>query len=752
MDRRWIVLPEPVRLCVLGAGPVAAAYDAEHRATLTAPDGTVVTVEDTWRAVDDETVEIRRRARVERAGASAGVRLELRALTAFPGPRSMADWELFIPGALYKRNDTDHDGAEDYLGTYVQDHRDDRLASLAVLAYAPALRRYAALTRAEAPQRDTPIAPAQRLARQFVQETDVGSLGLAPAGGQIELRASLPFAEEHSFCLNTAGDGWAAYAPNEPGRELTATYRLRVAPADSLTAAIWEVTRAQMETLATAPRPPGFTFAAALVARNLLTQQYYREWPEDPREPAGYLVHFSPRSGRTLGSLLEYGFSGAQTLLAYTSIEHGHRQGVPLWIERAQRVIRFFVEHCQAPNGFSHGMYDTARREFAYWFTGILMPFQYAGDVRRYLGTQVTEALAPVARALREVRGNYTRTMCESVYPVLLAYRAERRRGREHPDWLAAGERFGGFLLATQAEDGSWRRAYDVDGAALSEPRQWFGASDTERKSGTLFPIEVLALLHELTGAERWLEAAERAGDFLIATYVDPVEYVGGLNDTTHIKSVKTDSVGVMFAMRSLLKLYERTGRTRHLDAATRAAQILASWVFLWDVPMPPGSPLADTGFKSTGWAVCDVIPGGSYVDNELLEFTGDLVNVAAAAGEPALLDVAEIVEHGMHHALSMPGAMHGYVAPGIQCEGVMTAYWMSDPEVTEFSGAVNKVKGQDNDTCNGLTNGQAAYALFELEERYGTTDFAELRRRLFGTPAGDGEPPPAGSPVSGGS
>ena len=31
---------------------------------------------------------------------------------------------------------------------------------------------------------------------------------------------------------------------------------------------------------------------------------------------------------------------------------------------------------------------------------------------------------------------------------------------------------------------------------------------------------------------------------------------MGGLNDTTHIKSVKTDSVGVMFLMRSLLKAY----------------------------------------------------------------------------------------------------------------------------------------------------------------------------------------------------
>jgi hypothetical protein len=469
-----------------------------------------------------------------------------------------------------------------------------------------------------------------------------------------------------------------------------------------------------------------------------LTQSHYHRWPasENPDEPSGYLVHFSPRTGETLGHLLEYGFSGAQTLLAYASIEYGHRHGEPEWVERARGVIQFFVDHCQLPNGFSHGIYDAERRAFVHWFTGVLMPFQYAADeatLQRYLGRQVTAALAPIAAALRKVQGNYTRTMCESIYPLLLAYAGERRRGNEHASWLAAAERFGAFLLRTQAQDGAWHRAYDADGTPLEQPVQWFGATDTERKSGTIFPIEVLVELHRVTGDGRYLAAAERAGAFIVRTYVDPVEYIGGLDDTTHIKSVKTDSVGVMFVMRSLLKLHEATGDPGHLEAATRAARILASWVYLWDVPFPPGSLLGRSGFSSTGWAVCDVIPGGSYLDNEFLEFTGDLVRIAELSGDEGLFDVAELVEYGMQGALSTPHDMLGYVAAGIQCEGIMTGYWMSDPEVTEFSGAVNKVKGEDNDTCNGLTNGQAAYATFELLDRYGTLDLAALRARLFG-------------------
>jgi hypothetical protein len=195
---------------------------------------------------------------------------------------------------------------------------------------------------------------------------------------------------------------------------------------------------------------------------------------------------------------------------------------------------------------------------------------------------------------------------------------------------------------------------------------------------------------------------------------------------------VKTDAVGVMFLMRSLLHVHEATGDPSYLAAAVTSAKVLASWVYLWDVPMPDGTLLAEAGFKSTGWAGCDVIASGSYLDDEFLEFTADLVRVAELSGEPALFDVAELVEYGMQYGLSTPRNDHGYVAPGIQCEGYLTSYWLSAPDATAFSGAVNKVKGDDNDTCNGLTNGQAAYALFEIGDRYGTTDFAELRARLF--------------------
>jgi hypothetical protein len=92
-------------------------------------------------------------------GSSAGLRVELRAATTLPEPTGIQDWELCVPGALYKRNDTDHDGVEDYFSAYAHEFRDDRLPSLAVLAYLPARGRYVALTRVTPPAHDARSSP-----------------------------------------------------------------------------------------------------------------------------------------------------------------------------------------------------------------------------------------------------------------------------------------------------------------------------------------------------------------------------------------------------------------------------------------------------------------------------------------------------------------------------------------------------------------------------------------------------------------
>ena len=69
-----------------------------------------------------------------------------------------------------------------------------------------------------------------------------------------------------------------------------------------------------------------------------------------------------------------------------------------------------------------------------------------------------------------------------------------------------------------------------------------------------------------------------KAADFIMEHYVEDVLYLGGLNDTTHKKSVKIDAVGVMYNMRTLLLAYETTKKERYLygDVYKRQADSIA--------------------------------------------------------------------------------------------------------------------------------------------------------------------------------
>ena len=701
-------------------------------------DGTRLAFQDTWRPARAQSVEIERVVTVDVQGRAEGVNTRMSWEVAFAQVMSFDDVQLVVPGAFYGKNDTDDDGRDDYLQTYDQDYRDDRLPSMSLVAWSKRDQRFVALARADPPRQDEALTRAQIVARHFVHATDIGSLGFSPSlrhPAAFDLRASYPFCESSTFCLNTQGEGWAAYFASEQGRRIRVSYRLTFGNAGSLTEAAWKMVCSQMGHLAAQPDKVTFSFDQSLRYRQELVLGNYRRWEAEERAgtPAGFMIHFSPRSGKQQHQILEYGFTGAQILLAYDILRLSASD--PSSREKALSVIDFFVRKAPQPNGWVHGLYDVPKKDYVYWWTGILLPFQYShakGDLEKYLGAQVVEALLPIGEKLQRVKGNYLRTMCDAIYPLLLAYRAEQERGVEHKEWLEAASRFGDFLLRVQESDGTWHRGYDTEGNPLRDPAEWFGASDTERKSGTIFPVSVLCELFQITEDRRFLKAARKACAYIIDRIITPVAYCGGLNDTTHVKSVKIDAVGVMFALRSCVRLYELTGENPLLLAAVDAARMLATWVYLWNIPFPPKSLLGRWRFGTTGWTVCDVIPAGSYVDCELAEFLGDLLKTAEWAKDEHLFEIAELGCHGMQHGLSTPERLMGYARPGIQCEGYMTGYWLSDTEVTEFSGAAAKGKGADNDTCNGLVNAQSIYGMLEVRERYGTLDFAEIRKKLF--------------------
>lgn len=702
------------------------------RAHIKARNGNCYRLEDIWTARED-TVFLERRFTCESVHAPADLRLFSDMDCTDKTAQNILDYQFVIPGALYNHNDTDFDGRDDYLGTYAQDYRDDRNPSLSVLCYSKKRKAFVSMMRTDPPKVDALLTREEIKARHFVHDTDVGSMGIAPSmhkPGSISLHFDFPYYERSSFCLNIDGSEWSAYRHMEPGDSIDIQYTLLFGAADDLTDASWKTTRYQMKAILHDEVPLPFSLEDARKYRREMIFNSFREFPDKRGTPAGFFIHFSPRSAYGRHNILEYGFAGAQTLNCYAMLCAHADNGNGEYRRRALKTLDFFVNRCIGESGLPNGIYDIDSEKFIYWWTGILFPFQYANDRKQleaYLGKQVVTALSSVARELRNVEGNYSRTMTEAMNYLLLCYMKEKQAGIEHPEWLEAVKRFCDRMIEIQNPDGSWARAYTMDGKPLQKPEAWFGANTIERGSGVIFPSEVLLTLYGITGDARYCGSARQAAQFIVDHYVKDVLYVGGLNDTTHKKSIKIDAVGVMFAMRTMLMTYEATKEEAFLKGARDAARILGSWTYLWNIPFDRNTLLGRFGFATTGWAGCDVIPACSYVDNEFQEFVPDIIRIAGYCKERELAVLAKIVSRGMQHGMSMPNHDYGYAMMGVQCEGYMTALWLSDTAAGEFAGAACKNKGDDNDTCNGLINAQALYNMDYVQSRFGRLDYDRM-------------------------
>lgn len=741
-----IQLDFPVKVQILGGKNIRVRYDRvkEEQGIYVAEASVKVDEEyelyltDTWSLNGKEQIRLDRRTECVKSAKEKGIRVTSEFRIEDAKAESFDDYRIIFPGAFYNKNDTDEDGMDDYLGTFEQDYKDDRNPGLSETVWCSESGSYIALIRADVPSADEPVTREQIKERHFCLDTEIGSLGFSPSSQKVNeviFRCDFPFCERNSFCLNVDASGWAGYKKMGKGDSFEVSYILTAGRAEDLTEAGWQVSKLQMDRILQENVAIPFTMEESMECRREMTHNSYREFPEKEMEPAGYFVHFSPRKSYGRQNILEYGFSGQQQMLAYVMLRAAKELKDGEYRRRAIQTLEFFMKKCIHESGIPYGLYDVDKEDYIFWWTGVLFPFQYSQDrneLVKYLGPQVVESILPVAEELKKHKGNYTRTMVESMYYLWLCYETEKKNGCIHEDWKQAVIAFCDKFSEIQNEDGSWNRAYTMTGEPISEPEMWFGCNQIERGSGVIFPIEVMTKVYEETKDEKYLKACVRAADFICSNYVEDIKYIGGLNDTTHKKSVKIDAVGVMFAMRSLLCTYEICRGQKYLKAAEKAAEVLSTWTFLWDVPFSRGTVLGDHGFQTTGWAGCDVIPAGSYVDTEFIEFVPDVMRIAQYCKNPYLAKLAKIVYLGMQHGTSTYKDMYGYKMAGVQCEGYMNSLWLSDSENPEFSGAVAKLKGDDNDTCNGLINGQNLATMHWFLDHYGTLDVDAAVRQIF--------------------
>ena len=686
-------------------------------ATVDDDAGTRIRVLDTWRRLSDEEWAVDRHMTVITA-AAAGYRLLLEISIEEPG--GFEALRLFSPAAMYDRNDLNEDGLDDYVDSDTLIYRDDRLSALGVLGYSAARQLYVALDRVRPPAFD-PLPDRHPGVVSFLQRTDVGSLGAEPGAGDGLLVAAYPFVErERSHALLVRErPAWGAYLPATPGESASVAYKVSVLPADGPHEALWTWWRRRMRELAPVPVTLGEPLAVVTSARLDALQAFYREHGE----AAGFVTNCHPQDGIQLGNVVQFGFTGQNVMNAYcllradsTSAEDPEARG------KALRVIDFYVNRAlQNPSALVPATYDMDRDRWSSWWTGLLLPLAYAEDATRLheLMGPLGEHLHPIIDALSRMEGAYLRCVAEEHEALLTAYALEWNRGTDHAAWFEAGHRFGEFLLSAQQADGSWFRSYGFDGAPITEPETWFGQTNVQKKSSTATAVPVLLRLHELTGDERWVEAASRACAWIAENFVERIKFNGGIHDSMYAKPQLVDHESIIFAFRALLATYRRTGAPNLLAAAEKAAWLVCSWVWLWDVPLPEQSTLARFGFRTTGWPGCDT-PGAGYIHPMGIIAVPDLVDLALLKEDEDLLSVARLLLAACNENVSLPGRDWGYALPGLQEEGLQVSWcWADDPMFTS-TGFGQRGKGEGNKTCYSWISAVTIWAHQELRARRG--------------------------------
>lgn len=425
-------------------------------------------------------------------------------------------------------------------------------------------------------------------------------------------------------------------------------------------------------------------------------------------------------------TLTPLGFTGQNILNAANLLRA--RTSSALDRQKAKKVVDFYVSCAlKSPFGFTYGLYDVDKQRHNSWWTGLLLPLAYAepGQNLESLMGPIYSHRQSIIDALSRSHGVYTRCVLEETEALLALYLSQ-----EAPpaSWLQVVTSFGEFLLRAQESDGSWRRAYSLEGQPMTEPEEWFGQTFYQQRSSTATVVPLLLELARITGKEVYRTAAIRAGRFVRTHFVDKVRHNGGIHDSIYAKPQLIDHESIYFCCRALLSLYEATGSEYFRTGAVRAGQLSASWILLWDIPLPPNSTLARHGFRSTGWAGCDT-PGAGYVHPMGIIATPDFLRLGQITGDSAFLDIAELTFMACNENV---GRKWGYAMEGMQEEGLLLSPWLiDDPMFAADTGFGGRSKGEGNKTCLPWISAVTVWAGEEIKQRFGTLDFAELRKQF---------------------
>ena len=258
----------------------------------------------------------------------------------------------------------------------------------------------------------------------------------------------------------------------------------------------------------------------------------------------------------------------------------------------------------------------------------------------------------------------WLRNATEGMRVLMRAYKREQALGREHPEWLGWVKSYVDWLILQQRKDGSFPRRWEPGTNKVVEPTG----------STSYCPVPLLVLMTEITGDDKYEQAAIRAADYVWENWGKRGLFVGGASDNPNI----TDKEAGMLSIEAYLSLYESTKEQKWLDRAKAAADYAESWIWIWNLPMPVDADNTHLDWKKDVpiigvQGITARVAGG--VDEYMDWSTSSYARLYIYTKDPHYLDVARILLHDTKSMVSRPGRLYGMKGIGWQQE-----HWSMGP------------------------------------------------------------------------
>lgn len=311
----------------------------------------------------------------------------------------------------------------------------------------------------------------------------------------------------------------------------------------------------------------------------------------------------------------QFGFVGQQPGIGYLLLRHGLIEKDDAMYEKGEKLLDFWAERGLLENGTPQMCYHPAEDRFE--------PYPY-----------------------------YIRMMADGLEAVLDAYVFLKKHGREKKEWIDFCTKAADRILKLQNEDGSFAHAYYEDGSVRMEDK---GVSTSI--------IRFLVRMSLALQKDAYKQAALRAGDYSYDHIFKETSYRGGTCDNATI----TDKESGIYALFGFQALYDLTGEEKWLEAAKGAADYTETWTYAWKFPVAtPFEKHPFNKYSISGQSIITIF-GGADIYMAACAF--EYYRLYLSTGDSHYLDFAKFVYKNTRQCNDVDGSA-GYVMRAISNEG----------------------------------------------------------------------------------